>query len=103
MEKQIQKDMAAGLYKKVLLTPAKRAEFRKAAKNTLDRLEGVDVIRKIRADLHLSQPALARALRVSPKTVKSWEGGQRNVSETALCLARLLHEVPAVRKRLLAA
>ena len=103
MEKQIQKDLEAGRYKDVPLKPAQRAEFRKAAQNTLDRMKGVDAIRKIRADLHLTQPALARALRVSPKTVKSWEGGQRNVSETALCLARLMHDVPSVRKRLLAA
>lgn len=56
----------------------------------------------LRADLGLTQIRMAEALRVSANTLKGWEAG-KPIPEVAFVLAELLHDLPAVRKRLLAA
>lgn len=56
----------------------------------------------LRADLGLTQTRMAEALRVSVNTLKGWEGG-KPIPEVAFVLAELLHDIPAVRKRLLVA
>lgn len=54
----------------------------------------------LRADLGLTQTQMAEAMRVSVNTLKGWEGG-KPIPEVAFVLAELLHDIPAVRKRLL--
>jgi DNA-binding transcriptional regulator YiaG len=56
----------------------------------------------IRADLGLTQAEMAAALHVAKKTVQGWEIG-KPIPDTAFILAELIHDVPAVRKRLLVA
>ena len=102
-EKRIQDDFKAGKYVKVRLSRKEREEMRQAAATTLARLEGADLIRKVRKDLHISQAKLAKMLQVSKKAVESWEGGWRNVPRPVSLLASLAHDLPAVRTRLLAA
>lgn len=56
----------------------------------------------MRADLGLTQAELAAAIHVSKKTLQGWEIG-KPIPDTPFILAELLHDLPAVRKRLLAA
>jgi DNA-binding XRE family transcriptional regulator len=60
------------------------------------------LLKSIRAELDLTQAEMAKALHVSPRSIQGWEIG-RPIPEPVLVLAELLHDVPAVRKRLLAA
>lgn len=59
-------------------------------------------LKAIRTDLGITQVELAGALQVSPRSIQGWEIG-RPMPEMVLLLAELLHDMPAVRKRLLAA
>jgi DNA-binding transcriptional regulator YiaG len=68
-----------------------------------ERANRTNLFIKIRSDLDLSQPAMAAALHVSPATVRNWEYGRRLIPEAMLILAELLRDVPAVRRRLMAA
>ncbi len=58
--------------------------------------------KSMRADLGLSQLEMAAALHVSIKTVQGWEIGNP-IPEPLFILTELFHDLPAVRKRLLAA
>lgn len=55
----------------------------------------------MRANLGLTQAQMAVALHVALKTLQGWEAG-KPIPEVAYVMAELLHDVPAVRKRLLA-
>lgn len=61
-----------------------------------------EYFKTLRADLGLTQTRMAEALRVSVNTLKGWEAG-KPMPEVAFVLAELLHDIPAVRKRLLVA
>jgi DNA-binding XRE family transcriptional regulator len=56
----------------------------------------------IRAELGLSQAGMAKALRVATKTLQGWEIG-KPIPNLAFMVVEMLHDMPAVRKRLLAA
>lgn len=58
--------------------------------------------KSMRADLGLTQDRMAAAMRVSVNTLKGWEAG-KPIPAIAFVLAELLHDIPGVRKRLLAA
>lgn len=66
------------------------------------RLERLAQFKAIRAELGLSQSAFAKALRVATKTLQGWEIG-KPIPDSVFILAELIHDIPAVRKRLLAA
>lgn len=66
------------------------------------RRERLNSFKEMRADLGLSQSEMAATLHVSTKTVQGWEIGNP-IPEPLFILAELLHDLPAVRKRLLAA
>lgn len=53
-------------------------------------------IAKLRKDLSLSQPVLAMALNVSPRTVKAWEQGVREPDGAASRLLQLIEQQPAL-------
>lgn len=59
-------------------------------------------LQAIRADLALSQSQMAAGLRIATKTLQGYEIG-KPVPDSILVLAELLRDLPAVRKRLLAA
>lgn len=102
-EKQIDKDIAAGLYVERPISKKERAEIRAAAKETLAMLPRRQSFYDIRTALRLTQKDMAEALRVSERTVQSWEVGARNIPEPMLLLVEFMRDVPAVRKRLKAA
>jgi DNA-binding transcriptional regulator YiaG len=62
-----------------------------------------EAIKKIRSDLKMSQPEMAKALHVTTGAVRNWEYGRRLIPEAMLILAEMLRDMPAVRRRLLAA
>jgi DNA-binding transcriptional regulator YiaG len=66
------------------------------------RYERLAQFKAIRAELGLSQSAFAKALRVATKTLQGWEIG-KPIPEPVFVLVELIHDMPAVRKRLLAA
>jgi DNA-binding transcriptional regulator YiaG len=66
------------------------------------RLERLAQFKAIRSELGLSQSAFAKALRVATKTLQGWEIG-KPIPEPVFVLVELIHDIPAVRKRLLAA
>ena len=66
------------------------------------RRKRMNQLKTIRADLGLTQAQLASAMHVALKTLQGWEIG-KPIPEVAFILAELLHDVPSVRKRLLAA
>lgn len=67
------------------------------------RSERAVAFKKIRVDLKMSQPEMAKAMHVGTAAVRNWEYGRRLIPEAMLILAELLRDVPAVRRRLLAA
>lgn len=103
MEKRIQKDLKDGRYKEIPLSKKERQEFQEAAVATLRQLKRIESFKKIRESLGLSQGDMATALQVSKRTVESWEGHRREIPEPMMILAELLRDLPAVRRRLLAA
>ena len=56
----------------------------------------------VRAELGLSQSGMAKVLRVATKTLQGWEIG-KPIPDPVFILVELIHEIPAVRKKLLAA
>jgi len=66
------------------------------------RLERLALFKAIRAELGLSQAGMAKVLRVATKTLQGWEIG-KPIPDPIFILVELIHEMPAVRKRLLAA
>jgi DNA-binding transcriptional regulator YiaG len=66
------------------------------------RRERLMLFKAMRRDLGLSQSEMAAALHVSIKSVQGWEIGNP-IPEPILILVQLLHDLPEVRKRLLAA
>jgi len=53
-------------------------------------------VRRLRQQLNMSQGVFARMLNVSPKTVQSWEQGERKPSQAALRLLQILAARPEV-------
>ena len=53
-------------------------------------------VRFLRQQLNMSQGVFARMLNVSPKTVQSWEQGERKPSQVALRLLQILGARPEV-------
>jgi putative transcriptional regulator len=51
---------------------------------------------RLRQQLNMSQRVFARTLNVSPKTVQSWEQGERRPSQAALRLLQVLGARPEV-------
>jgi DNA-binding transcriptional regulator YiaG len=80
-----------------------RTVFRASAPELDERERRAIAFKKIRIDLALSQPEMAKAMHVGTGTVRNWEYERRMVPEAMLILAELLRDLPAVRKRLLAA
>jgi len=68
-----------------------------------ERARRSEVVKKIRANLKMSQPQMAKAMHVTTGAVRDWEYGRRLIPEAMLILAELLRDMPAVRRRLLAA
>jgi putative transcriptional regulator len=58
-------------------------------------LQAQDLIR-LRQQFQMSQGVFAQLLNVSPKTVQSWEQGERQPSKAALRLLQILGARPAV-------
>jgi putative transcriptional regulator len=56
----------------------------------------VDAGAALRARLRLSQPIFARALNVSPDTVRAWEQGKRRPDGAALRLLQVTERYPNV-------
>jgi putative transcriptional regulator len=54
-----------------------------------------DIVR-LREDLNISQGVLAQILNVSPKTIQSWEQGERTPSQAALRLIQVFKANPTV-------
>lgn len=102
-EKRIQKDFREGKFREVALSKKERKEIQEAAAGTLRQLKRLEAFKRIREHLGLSQAGMAAALQVSKRTVESWEGRRREIPEPMMVLAELLRDLPAVRKRLLAA
>ncbi len=59
-----------------------------------------DDVAELRRRLKVSQAVLAGLLNVSPKTVQSWEQGQRKPSHSALRVIQILEHNPDVVRRL---
>lgn len=53
-------------------------------------------IKRIRKDLHISQPIFARLLGVSPATIRSWEQGDKGPSSPARRLLQVVVEAPQI-------
>ncbi len=53
-------------------------------------------IKKIRNDLHVSQPVFARMIGVSPKTLRNWEQGRRQPTGPARALLKVVQDYPEV-------
>jgi putative transcriptional regulator len=58
-------------------------------------LKAGDVVR-LRQRVNMSQGIFARMLNVSPKTVQSWEQGERRPSQAALRLLQVIEAKPAL-------
>lgn len=56
-------------------------------------------IKKIRNDLHVSQPVFARMIGVSPKTLRNWEQGRRQPTGPARALLKVVQDYPEVVAR----
>jgi DNA-binding XRE family transcriptional regulator len=58
-------------------------------------------LRRLRTTrLHMSQSELAKAIRVSTRTLQGWESGRSLPAEPIVVLVRLMGDMPAVRSRL---
>jgi len=79
-----------------------RIVFEESLPESKVRLAKANRLKIIRADLGITQTELANALQVSPRSIQGWEIG-RPMPDMVLLLAELLHDLPAVRKRLLVA
>ena len=66
------------------------------------RYERLAQFKAIRAELGLSQSGMAKVLHVATKTLQGWEIG-KPIPDPVFILVELIHDMPAVRKRLLAA
>jgi DNA-binding transcriptional regulator YiaG len=100
------KDWAAGrkqLRTTLIDKAGGRTVFRASGPELKARQARMEGFKKMRVDLGLSQPAMADALHVGVGTLRNWEYGRREIPDVAWVLAQLLHDLPAVRKRLLAA
>ena len=79
-----------------------RTTFLESGPEEKVRRERLNLFKSLRADLKLSQSEMATALHVSTKSIQGWEIGNP-IPEPILILTQLLHDLPEVRKRLLAA
>jgi DNA-binding transcriptional regulator YiaG len=82
---------------------SERVAFRASEPELKTRLVRMTEFKKLRDGLGLSQIEMAEALHVNFRTLQGWEIGKSSVPDPVLILAELLHDLPAVRKRLLAA
>ncbi|HOJ72960.1 MAG TPA: helix-turn-helix domain-containing protein [Phycisphaerae bacterium] len=53
-------------------------------------------VARLRHELKMSQAVFAAALNVSPKTVQSWEQGDREPSDVALRMLQVMKEHPGI-------
>lgn len=53
-------------------------------------------VKRLRAQLKVSQPVFARCLNVSTKLVQAWEGGVRQPDGAALRLLRIVERAPVL-------
>jgi DNA-binding XRE family transcriptional regulator len=79
-----------------------RTSFAESGPEEKIRRERLNLFKAMRAGLDLSQSEMAAALHVSIKSIQGWEIGNP-IPEPILILTQLLHDLPEVRKRLLAA
>lgn len=79
-----------------------RSTWKESGPEEKVRRKRIILFKGMRADLGLSQSEMAAALHVSTKTVQGWEIGNP-IPEPLFILTELIHDLPAVRKRLLAA
>ncbi len=79
-----------------------RTAFEESGPEEKLRRKSLALFKTMRTDLGLSQSEMASALHVSTKSVQGWEIGNP-IPEPILILTQLLHDLPEVRKRLLAA
>ena len=89
-------------YGTVIAKDGTRTTFAESGPEEKFRRERLKLFKAIRADLGLSQSGMAAALHVSTKSIQGWEIGNP-IPEPILILTQLLHDLPEVRKRLLAA
>lgn len=80
-----------------------RTVFWASGPDLKERRARTESLKKLRDELDLSQPEMAKAIGVGLGTLRNWEYGRRKIPNTAMILMKLLHDLPAVRKRLLAA
>lgn len=80
-----------------------RSVFHASKPELASRQEKMQLFKSIRLRIGLTRDEIAAALHVSPRTVEGWEVGRRIIPEPVFILVQLLHDVPAVKKRLLAA
>ena len=62
-------------------------------------LSGAEIV-KIREKLRVSRPVFARALRVNPRKLESWEQNRSRVSDEAATLIRLVEKDPSVLEKI---
>jgi DNA-binding transcriptional regulator YiaG len=85
----------------IMTTTGDRIVFYETLPESKVRVARHKKFKAMRAKLALTQPQMAAALRVSVNTLKGWEAG-KPIPDVAFTLAEVLHDFPAVRKKLLA-
>lgn len=78
------------------------ATWEESGPEYLERRKRLEQFKSIRSNLDLSQSEMAAALHVATKTLQGWEIG-KPIPDPVFILAELMRDLPAVRKRLLAA
>ncbi len=93
-------------FEKLLLKSAKQAvEYTRSERPLAEKLVALieeppqyskGEIKKIRADLGLSQPAFAKIFGESASAIRHWEQGNRNASKSARRLLDLIEKDPSI-------
>lgn len=80
-----------------LLESAKQMKEKKAARKTV---VVVSDITRVRNKVNMSQPAFAKLMGVSVRTLQAWEQGKRNPSGAAKTLLRVAETHPEILRKL---
>ncbi|ARQ46655.1 helix-turn-helix domain-containing protein [Oxalobacter formigenes] len=80
-----------------LLESAKQMKEKKAARKTV---VVVSDITRARNKVNMSQPAFAKLMGVSVRTLQAWEQGKRNPSGAAKTLLRVAETHPEILRKL---
>ena len=80
-----------------LLESAKQMKEKKAARKTV---VVVSDITRARNQVNMSQPAFAKLMGVSVRTLQAWEQGKRNPSGAAKTLLRVAETHPEILRKL---